>query len=288
MAKTSRTLRLSFPQWQGGDITGYRLGAMVLNQLIPAPGHMMSEAVAVPVVPTGRTGLLGSDEEHLTSSYDQVHAQLQQAVNIIDRADPERILTIGGDCAVSIAPFAWLASKYPEFGVVWVDAHPDMWAAGEQPHANARAASILSGQDATDLSMLLPTTVDADKFVWVGTRAEVVPQLVDLDRVWSNRVRVDEVETSPRTVVDRLRRKGVRQIAVHFDLDVLDADEFHGVAVGEEGGMTWRGIAALLQALDDEFQLVGLTIAEHIPEGLETLRDIVSSTSLIRPDSDAF
>ncbi|MFJ4175211.1 arginase family protein [Microbacterium sp. NPDC089696] len=287
MAKTPRTLRLSFPQWQGGDITGYRLGAMVLNQLLPAPGHMMSEAVAVPLAPAGRTGLLASDEENLTSSYGQVHAQLQQAVNIITRADPDRILTIGGDCAVSIAPFAWLASKYPEFGVVWVDAHPDMWAADAQPHANARAASILSGQDATELGTLLPTTVPADKFVWVGTRAEVVPQLVDLDRVWSNRVRVDEVETSPRTVVERLRRKGVRQIAVHFDLDVLDADEFHGVAVGEDAGMTWKGIAALLQSLDEEFELVGLTVAEHIPEGLETLREIISSTSLIRPSSDA-
>ncbi|WP_226534279.1 arginase family protein [Microbacterium paraoxydans] len=287
MAKTPRTLRLSFPQWQGGDITGYRLGAMVLDQLIPAPGHMVSEAVAVPVPPAGRSGLLESPETNHTSSYDQVHAQLQQAVSLIDRAAPERILTIGGDCAVSIAPFAWLASKYPEFGVVWVDAHPDMWAADEQPHANARAASILSGQDATDLDTLLPTTVPADKFVWVGTRAEVVPQLVDLDRVWSNRVRVDEVEASPRTVVERLRRKGVRQIAVHFDLDVLDANEFHGVAVGEERGMTWRSVAGLLQSLDSEFELVGLTIAEHIPEGLETLREIISATSLMRSDFDA-
>lgn len=74
----------------------------------------------------------------------------------------------------------------------------------------------------------------------------------------------------------------MRQIAVHFDLDVLDANEFHGVAVGEEHGMSWRGVAALLAALDSEFELVGLTIAEHIPEGLETLRDIIANTSLVQ------
>lgn len=286
MAKTTRTLRLTFPQWQGGDITGYSLGAMVLDQLIPSPDHMMSQAVAVPSPPAGQMGLLGSIESNHTSSHDQVRAQLQQSLEVVTQADPDRILTLGGDCAVSIGPLAWLASKYPEFGVVWLDAHPDMWAADSQPHANARAASILSGQDTTDLSELLPARVPTDKFVWVGTRAEVVPQLVDIDLVWRNRVRVDEVETNPRAVVDRLRRKGIRQIAVHFDLDVLDAHEFHGVAVGEEAGMTWRGIAALLQALDDEFELVGLTVAEHIPEGLETLRYIISKTSLIRPTSN--
>ncbi len=286
MAKNSRTLRLAFPQWQGGDITGYALGAIVLDHLLPAPEHMTRASVSVPPPPEGAAGLLGSREDNHTSSYGAVGTQLAQALEILTKEDPDRVLTLGGDCAVSIAPFAWLASKHPEFGVVWIDAHPDMWSAQHQPHANARAASILSNQDSAGFSETLPTTVPADRFVWVGTRAEVVPQLVDLDLVWRNRVRVDEAENNPHTVVDRLHRKGIRQIAVHFDLDVLDSAEFHGVAVGEDAGMTWQGIAALLRTLDEEFDLVGLTVAEHIPEGMENLRRIIASTSLVRPHTE--
>lgn len=283
MAQPPRTLRLAFPQWQGGDVTGYALGAAILDLAVPTGEQLVLASVPVASPPRGRTGLLGSDEFNGTSSYEVVAAQVQQAVEIIAREEPDRILVVGGDCSVSIAPFAWLTSRHLDFGVVWLDAHPDMWALEHQPHANGRAASILSGQDASNFAEMLPATVPPDKIVWVGTRAEIVPQLVDLDHVWRNHIRVDQVESNPSTVVNRLRAKGVRQIAIHFDLDVLDAAEFQGVAVGEEGGMSWSGVAELFRVLDDEFDLVGLTVAEHIPEGLETLRRIVSETSLMTP-----
>lgn len=55
-------------------------------------------------------------------------AGIDAALRIID-AHPsiERVLTIGGDCSVSVAPFAWLANKYGEdLAVVWIDSHPDV------------------------------------------------------------------------------------------------------------------------------------------------------------------
>lgn len=281
MTPDPRTLRLLFPQWQGGDIAGYALGAAVLDRLIPALPSMSARTVAVPAPPAHRTGLLGSEQTERTSSYDAVHDQLRQAIRAVDEVRPDRVLVLGGDCAVSIAPFSWLFSRYPDLGIVWLDAHPDMWAAEHQPHANARAVAILSGQDDSGLVALLPSTVPLDRFVWVGTRAELVPQLVDLDRVRANCVRVNDAEASPQRVVERLRSKGARHIAVHFDLDVLDAEAFHGVAVGERSGMSWDGVGALIGLLDAEFSLVGLTVAEHVPEGLERLRQVLAATSLM-------
>src|SRR5699024_9517603 len=53
-------------------------------------------------------------------------ASLTAAQEAIARHAPERILTLGGECAVSVAPFAALAEKYGEdLAVVWIDAHPD-------------------------------------------------------------------------------------------------------------------------------------------------------------------
>lgn len=275
-----RTLRLTFPQWQGGDITGYALGAAILDVVLPATADMRTAAISVPPPPLDRVGLLGSPEADGISSRTRVEEQLVAAVGTLAGAAPDRVLTLGGDCAVSIAPFSWLASRYPDLGVVWIDAHPDMWDAAHQPHANARAAAILSGLDASGLCDVLPATVPLDRFVWVGTRAEVGPELVDAEAVLANRVTVADAEAEPAGVAARLRGKGLGRVAVHFDLDVLDPTEFRGVAVGEAAGMTWDGIGRLLEHLDAEFDLVGVTVAEHVPEGMEKLRRLIGATSI--------
>lgn len=40
--------------------------------------------------------------------------------------DPDRIVTLEGDCSVSVIPFTYLAEKYSgDVAVVWIDTHPD-------------------------------------------------------------------------------------------------------------------------------------------------------------------
>jgi arginase family enzyme len=40
-----------------------------------------------------------------------VVAQLARALEVIGRYNPQRILTLGGECSVSVAPFSWLAER---------------------------------------------------------------------------------------------------------------------------------------------------------------------------------
>ena len=53
--------------------------------------------------------------------------QLQCAYNILQTKDPDKVITIGGDCSVSQPAFDFLHGKYPEKTcIIWLDAHPDI------------------------------------------------------------------------------------------------------------------------------------------------------------------
>jgi arginase family enzyme len=46
---------------------------------------------------------------------------------VIGRYSPQRILPLGGECSVSVAPFSWLAERYgDDLPVLWIDSHPDV------------------------------------------------------------------------------------------------------------------------------------------------------------------
>ena len=57
----------------------------------------------------------------------QVVSQLKRARELVRQQSPDTIVTLGGDCLVSLAPFSYLVEKYGEkLGVLWVDSHPDV------------------------------------------------------------------------------------------------------------------------------------------------------------------
>ena len=130
------TLRLYFPQWQGAGVEsireffaevpfeqarrGYAVGAAVLNAVLPA--H--SGPTALVPVESGDHGLAKQDG---IEAKEAVVAQLARALEVIGRYSPGRILTLGGECSVSVAPFSWLADRYGEdLAVLWIDSHPDV------------------------------------------------------------------------------------------------------------------------------------------------------------------
>jgi arginase len=94
------------PQWQGGNNPIYYLGAQLLCWLAPKGDADFAE---VPVAaPDGSQlplegGVLGKSA---------ILKQNEAALNIIHQSAPDRIVTFGGDCSVSLAPFSYLASRY--------------------------------------------------------------------------------------------------------------------------------------------------------------------------------
>ena len=136
MTSLARHLRLVWPQWQGagtasarafaGELPadaihrGYAVGARILDAILPPhPGP-------TEIVPT-EMGDRGRATQDGVGAKEIVLEQLRSALRLIERHAPTRITTLGGDCAVSVAPFAALAADYGEdLAVIWIDSHPDV------------------------------------------------------------------------------------------------------------------------------------------------------------------
>ncbi len=115
------TLRLVFPQWQGGNNPPYHLGSKLLDWL--APEHV-GPSEEVPVS-------LPTDEplpvEGGIVARRALLQQLRKARQLIDKHRPDRLVVLGGDCLVDLAPFAYLNERYAgDLAVLWVDTHPDI------------------------------------------------------------------------------------------------------------------------------------------------------------------
>ncbi|MGO1593523.1 MAG: arginase family protein, partial [Ancrocorticia sp.] len=127
-----QTLRLIWPQWQGAGRDNvaellpevpleearraYAVGTRVLEAILPehdGPTEIVSVEGGDP--DEGSTGGIESRSAILAS--------LDAANAAIARHNADRIVTIGGECSVSVAPFAALAKKYgDDLAVIWIDA----------------------------------------------------------------------------------------------------------------------------------------------------------------------
>jgi hypothetical protein len=119
------TLRLVWPQWQGAGTSsvrslaaefpfdvarrGYAVGSAVLEAVLPSHD---GPTAAVPV----ETGDVGLEKLDGIEAKRAVVDQLSRALEIIRKHNPTRIVTLGGECSVSGAPFR---SWPPITAMIW-------------------------------------------------------------------------------------------------------------------------------------------------------------------------
>lgn len=295
---TNKTLRLVMPQWQGGDLPAYRLGAELLDRMLPtATGPVATIPVPSPPSATG-TGAEAPVEDGIKWR-SALLAQLEAARTAIASHNPARILTVGGDCLVDLAPIAWLNEQYgDDMAVLWVDAHPDIMRKEQFSHAHAHVLAMLMGDGDADFVKAVPRPVDPSRVLYVGVN-DLMP--AEQDYLAARKMTVISPETvteSLQPVLDWIRASGASKIAVHFDLDVLDpagrsyllfnrpdipADAFDGIAKGK---LALDRIVTLLQAVAGAADIVGLAITEFLPWEMITLANTLARLPLIAPAED--
>lgn len=133
---------------------GYHLGSRILELIAPATDGV---TVTVPTA-VSADGLASQDGVY---ARDVLTRQLRLALDTLALHQPSRIVTLGGECSVSVAPFSYLADRYrDDLAVVWVDAHPDVGTpASEYDGYHAMAVSHLIGRGDPEFQRLLPATL---------------------------------------------------------------------------------------------------------------------------------
>lgn len=290
--RSGGTLRLVWPQWQGAgpDVVamltpelafpdaqlGYLLGSRLLQVVAPpADGP-------VAVVP------VNIDQDQLTSTdgvfaRDIVLEQLRSALAIITEHSPDRIITLGGECSVSVAPFSYLAAKHgSDLAVVWVDAHPDT---GMPESAydgyHAMAVSHLLGHGDPSVISALPATIDSARVLLAGLHVWEEDQ-VPFTTGWGlATVAPDELNATSAPLVKWLRSTGCTKVAIHLDVDCIDSNEIVLGLGMEPGGLTRQALVRALRDVSGVADVVALTVAEFLPRQVIAMQNLLRQLPLL-------
>ncbi|EJN05348.1 arginase family protein [Phyllobacterium sp. YR531] len=290
-----KTLRLLFPQWQGGGDPSYMFGARMLAWLAPETDGPVEEVTVAE--PNGEPlevsdGILARDI---------VVQQFQDARRRIDRHQPDRIVVLGGDCGVDLAPFAYLNERYEgDLAVLWIDAHSDLFSNKVFPNSHAHVLGSLMGQGDPEFLSAVTTPIKPGNALIAGWRRlpDKMSELQDFEdelaeRMQIQRIGPEELASNSEPVLAWLRATGAKHVAVHFDLDVLDANLFRSLTFSKPGApaptdddiqagrMDLPQVGRLLADVAKEVDVVGLGITEHMPWDAMALRNALAEMPLI-------
>jgi arginase len=275
---------LNLPLWQGGDRPNYRVGGRVLAALAPEP---RGPEETVPVCAT-------QGERPVEGGIVSRRALLQllaAARAAIDRHAPEAVVTLGGDCLVDLAPIAYLSERYgDDLAVMWIDAHPDVMGPEQTSSAHAHVLAMLIGEGDPAFVAAVRRPVDPQRVLYVGL-AETSPFETEfIEEHGIARFGAEDVAGSPAPVLQWLRASGARK---DFDLDVLDPSLcdyllFHDPSAAPgaydevpKGRMRFEQVAAILDAVAAEADIVGLAITEFMPWSMIALSRSLNSLPLL-------
>lgn len=284
----STTLRLVFPQWQGGDNPPYYLGSRLLAWLAPPAKGPVAE---VPVDAPTNTPLPLEEDIRGRSA---LVRQINSARRIIDAHDPQSIVVLGGDCLVSLVPFAWLAEKYGEkLGVLWIDTHPDVQTPKQYKNAHAHVLGALMGHGDHDLTCAVKKPVSAKNIMIAGLHDPLPYEAEFMAQHGLRTCSPQQVRDGAQPVMQWLNESGIEVLAIHLDLDVLDPHHFRSVLFAKpgrgqhdfgdvaEGKLNIPDVLKLVQQVTTEKQVVGMTIAEHLPWDALNLQEMMQQLPLL-------
>ncbi len=172
---------------------------------------------------------------------------------------PNMPILLGGDHSVTIPILQGQRERYHDkrFGVLWVDAHPDLcdtFDGSRLSHACVLRRGMEFGIEPHDICM-------------VGLRSW---EDQEIDIIENGGVHVytaaDVAERGMRKIADSIRNilNDCDAIHISLDIDCLDPSVAPGTGIPEFGGLTSRDVLTLLKSMQG-LSLVGLDVVEIAP-----------------------
>ena len=288
----NETIRLIYPQWQGAEIAkwitevpnpeeasrGYYLGAQLLNFLAPDNGQ---KTFTVPVA-TAIT------ERKITDGVldrDVLVNQTKAALDILKIENPDKIVTLGGECSVSVVPFPYLADKYKDdVAMIWIDAHPDITLPGDvYPAYHAMAVTACMGLGDKKIIGELPAKFDPAKILFIGLRDWERDEIKARQKQYGiKHLTPEDVAENSNAIKEWLKSCGVSKVVVHFDMDVLDPAEIIAAVGVVSNGMKIAEVIRVINDIANEKELVGLTVAEPMPRTAIRIKEMLHRLPLLK------
>lgn len=285
MAGSNKSLRLLFPQWQGGNNPIYHFGSTLLNYLAPPPKG-----------PVEIVNVESPEERRNHEIEDGIYAKTQlikqhsNASALIKKHNPDNLVIIGGDCSVDLVPFSYLLEKYEDLAILWVDAHPDISNASQYQNSHAHVLGNLMGTGDKDLVDFVSRPITPERIMYAGLQKTLDYETEFIQKYSLKYVDDKALVQNSDEVITWLKDIGAKHVAIHLDLDVLDPILFKsllpctninpltGVVFGK---MKLEEVCRLLVDVSKVTEIVGLGIAEHTPYDSYNLKSLLAALPLI-------
>ena len=285
-----KTIRLLYPDSVSGGVSTYRLGARLMAALLPENESQPLVKIDVPA--------LGDADPAVTNGIASEAAVLdgiRKARAALEAEAPDRVITVGGNCIVSLASFDHLHALYPDAGILWIDAHPDVsLPENGYPNAHAMVLGTLLGRGAPTLAAEMKNPAfGAKDLLYVGLQGLHDYQQKFLDDAGVDYSVQTEAFVSDEVILDFLSRHP--QVFVHLDIDVLDPAFFRDtyfanpalVGDGSGGGrMTIEELGRILRLVSEKSETPAFTIAEYLPFEAERLAKMFEALPLFTEGSN--
>lgn len=279
-----KTIRLLYPDHVSGGLDTYYFGANLLQYILPYNPNQ--PLIKVNIAPP-------NDKEKIItngiSGEDEVLSGIEDAQKKIEAEKPDRIITIGGNCLVSLAPFDYLHGIYKNTGIIWIDAHPDVSTVNDgYPNAHAMVLGSLLGYGAAQLTAKIKNEkFKSDELLYVGLQPIHNYQEKFLKEIGVKFKIQDQEFLNDEEIKTFIKR--FEYILIHFDIDVLDEHFFHStyfanpelVGDGSKGGkMKIDKLNEILKLITENSNVVGFTVAEYLPFDEHKLNKMFSKIKL--------
>lgn len=282
-------VRLVFPQWIGGNRQVYGFGAKILDWLTPTT---TVETIDLPMFE------IEDSTDHIKDGIAFKNELLEQSNNIyrllVDKS-PKKIITLGGDCSVSLVPFVYLLEKYQnDVAVLWIDRHGDISIPGETTDYHAMVLASLLGEGDHDFANFVTTKLDNKNLLHIGVNnpKEEFSRIIGKKYNFKN-VLPEEFAEDSNSIIDQIDQMNVNKVMIHLDLDVLDLSTFRSQSSANpdvyferlkkiKRGSSFSAISRLINDIDDHLDIVGLSIAEYLPWDLINLNELLAKLPLLK------
>lgn len=253
------------PQWYGAYKKGPEVGALRLAELFEIGGLSEQTLISVPNV--------GPGEDHCMPFFDAIDKVNSNICDAVFSAlsSGKKVITIGGDHAVSWGSISGVLKHNPEVGIIYLDAHGDCniseRSASHHIHGMHMAYLMGFGEDKY-VGRYTKNLLPVENILYVGARS-LDPYEVELIKEQGiSRITCDVINSDMIQVLDTINdfMSRFRQIHVSLDIDVLDPSIAPGTGVPEVGGITEEALHEVLDfILTKSDQVKSLYLVEYNP-----------------------
>ena len=285
-----KTLRITFPQWQGGVNPDYMFGSELLSHI--APVNANDETVTIGIEKNFTDDLATVDG---IDAGDMLLKQMEETEKKLNEKQPDKIIIFGGDCSISQVPFDYLKSKYGnQLGILWLDAHPDVSNTKDSSHLHEMVLGNLLGENISSNLTKVKHPFKPNQVMLAGLIEEDLREMDKTCKKLNLRIASPtELKMNSQAVIEWIEQNNITYLAVHWDLDVLSPADFRSILTAQPyinldnfpaavGKMTLHEVGKLLNDVSEKAEIVGLGIAEHMPWDAINLRNTLSKISIFK------